>query len=374
MRRLMLTITILLLACGMAYGKSITVTYPNGGERLKIGDKVKITWKASGLSNDVEILLKTKKAVSRLGVIAPSVNWKALSYTWTVGQTRKGVAPAGSDYKIVIRERSTKTSDMSNAGFSIQAGFGGKGKEGLSQHTTIAQTQLGPMPSIRVTSPTSRRVMSLNKDIRIGWTAKDIPSGKKLGIALYKGDLFVGIIEWNLDKNRISHVWRVGELKAGRVVEPGSNYKIKIYIEPHPGTYQAMSLPLVIEEERNVDIWVRVDNHEIIDDGRKVQVRLCYGRNTPGDPLPDLKLFYYLRLDNAARTLVASKVHHTGTLEYRGRGMELVIFKDLEFGEHAGRGGRGIPRRFILIATIDPEARARDFNLSNNSHEYRFSY
>ena len=374
MRRLMLTTAILLLACGMAYGKGITVTYPNGGERLKVGDRVNITWKAFGLSNDVDILLKNKKAVSQLKVIASSINWKACSFRWKVGQTRTGVVPAGSDYQIVIRERSTKTSDMSNASFSIQSRSIGKGKEGLSQHTAISQSRRAPLPSLRVTSPTNRHALSLDSRVRIGWTAKDIPSGKKLSLDLFQGDRFVGIIEWDLDKDRISHVWRVGELKAGRVVTPGANYKIKVYIQPRPGTYHAWSLPFVIEDERNVDIWVRVDNHEIIDDGRKVQARICYGRNTPGDPLPDLKLFYYLRLDNGDRTLIDTKVHHTGSLEYRGRDVELVIFKDLQFGEYAERGGSGTHRRFILSATIDPEARVRDSNLSNNSHEYRFSY
>ena len=95
---------------------------------------------------------------------------------------------------------------------------------------------------------------------------------------------------------------------------------------------------------------------------------------TLGDPLPDLKLFYYLRLDNGARTLIDIKVHQTGPLEYRGRDVERVIFKELQFGEYAERGGIATPRRFILIATIDPEARVRDSDLSNNSHEYRFSY
>jgi len=366
MRRLMLIIAILLLTCATVYGKSITVTYPNGGECLKSGARVNITWKASGLTNDVDILLENKKAVSRLGVIASRIDRKSKSYSWVVGQTRIGAVPAGSDYQIVIRERSTKTSDMSNAVFSIQPSCGKK-EEGPSQHSTMTQSRKGPRPSIRVTSPTSGRALSLNSRIRIGWTARNIPSGKKLGIALHQGDRFAGIIEWNLDKNRISHQWRVGELKAGRLVAPGANYKITVYMEPHPGTYQAWSLPLVIEEERDVDIWARVDNHEIIDDGRKVQIKLSFGRNTAGDPLRNLKLFYYLRLDNAARTLVDSKVYNISSLEYRGRGRSLVTFKELEFGEYAERH-----RRFILIATIDPEGRARDFDLSNNTHEYKF--
>lgn len=368
MRRLMLTIAILLLACGMAYGKGLTVTYPNGGECLKLGSKVNITWKASGLSNDVDILLKNKKSVSRPGVIASGVGSKARSYSWVVGQTRAGTSPFGSDYQIIIRERLTKNSDMSNASFSIQEDCGKK--ESPSQHSRTFESRMGPIPSIRVTSPTRRNsILSLNSQTRIAWTAKNIPSGKELGIDLYQRDRYVGTIEWDLDRNRASHVWRVGDLKAGRIVTPGSGYKIRIYIQPRPGNYQSWSLPLKIEEERNVDIWVKVDDHEIIDEGRKVQIRLCFGRNTPGDPLRDIKLYYYLRLDNAARTLVDTKVYNKDSLEYRGHGMELVAFKELEFGEYAERG-----RRFLLIASIDPEDKARDSNRSNNSHEYRFRY
>jgi hypothetical protein len=54
--------------------------------------------------------------------------------------------------------------------------------------------------------------------------------------------------------------------------------------------------------------------------------------------------------------------------------VERVIFKELQIAEYAERRDNGSPRRFILIATIDPEARVRDSDLSNNSHEYRFSY
>ncbi len=369
MKRLMISIAILLLACQMAYGKSVTVTYPNGGECLKLGDRVNITWKASGLSNNVDILLKNKKAVSRMKVIASDINWKVKSYSWVVGQIRKGVASSGSDYQVIIRERTTKTSDISNSRFSIKSSCSEKEQEGPSQPTTIFQSSLGPMPSIKVTSPVSRRAISLNSVIRIGWTAANIPPGKKLGIALHQGNRFVGIIAWDLDKNRISHDWQVGVLKAGRTVLPGTNYKIKVHIQPQSGTCHAWSRPLVIEEERNVDIWVKVDNHEIIDDGSKVQLRLCFGRNTSGEPLRDIKLFYYLRLDNSARKLVDTEVYHVESLEYRGHGRELVVFKDLEFEEYAERG-----RRFVLIATIDPEDRARDSNRSNNSHEYRFRY
>jgi hypothetical protein len=119
--------SILLWAWSTAHAGEIRVTYPNGGERLKVGDRVNITWTATGLNNNVKITLW--KGGTNVGLIVADTNWRAGSYPWIVGQTPAGNAPEGSDYQIQVKEIAVSNYDKSDDNFTISSSSsGGSGR------------------------------------------------------------------------------------------------------------------------------------------------------------------------------------------------------------------------------------------------------
>lgn len=96
----------------------ITVSSPNGGEAWQIGTSRDITWSSAGLTGNIKITLYRYGVL--LGVIADNIDPAVGHYLWTVGQHSGGAAPAGSGYKIKIKEKSTAFADSSDATFTLQ--------------------------------------------------------------------------------------------------------------------------------------------------------------------------------------------------------------------------------------------------------------
>ncbi|MCX6723059.1 MAG: hypothetical protein NT094_03235 [Candidatus Staskawiczbacteria bacterium] len=82
---------------------SITVTYPNGGETLIIGNKYTITWTATNMNNVAIVLVDYSSGsadTSRRIVYVPASQG---SYTWQAGSNAYGIPTApGTKYKIRI--------------------------------------------------------------------------------------------------------------------------------------------------------------------------------------------------------------------------------------------------------------------------------
>ena len=117
--------SMLLWVCFTAYAGSIRVIYPNGGERLRLGDRVNITWTASDLNSNVKITLW--KGGVNVGLIVDDANWRAGSHSWMVGQIAVGNAQEGDDFKIKVKEISTTNYDESDGNFSISTGSSSRG-------------------------------------------------------------------------------------------------------------------------------------------------------------------------------------------------------------------------------------------------------
>ncbi|NIM17577.1 MAG: hypothetical protein GTO45_36650 [Candidatus Aminicenantes bacterium] len=96
---------------------SLTVTSPDGGENLILGNSHNITWSSSNLTGSLNITLW--KDSSLVGSIASGVDPSLKSYKWKVGQYDGGTAWAGSGYTVKIEEAGTTVSDSSNAPFTI---------------------------------------------------------------------------------------------------------------------------------------------------------------------------------------------------------------------------------------------------------------
>lgn len=95
----------------------ITVTSPNGGESWEIGSSQTITWEAPGVSGLLRISLY--KDGVQVGTIANNVDPTLGSIHWRAGESTAGTAPAGTGYKIKIKEKDVHVSDYSDAPFTL---------------------------------------------------------------------------------------------------------------------------------------------------------------------------------------------------------------------------------------------------------------
>lgn len=101
-----------------AFGRSITVTAPNGGERWFLGDPVTITWTSTDLSGNVRINL-VRSGGALVGTIASSVAITDGSFSWTAGTLTDGSAEAGENYLVRVRAIGADIFDSSNAAFAL---------------------------------------------------------------------------------------------------------------------------------------------------------------------------------------------------------------------------------------------------------------
>jgi hypothetical protein len=100
--------------------QSLTITAPNGGETLTLGQTVQITWTATNVSQKVKLQL-IRGGGALVGLIAGNLNATPSSFTWTIGQTDSGTATADTNYKIRIRTMDSALEDASNATFTLAA-------------------------------------------------------------------------------------------------------------------------------------------------------------------------------------------------------------------------------------------------------------
>ncbi len=95
---------------------TITVTSPNGGETLTVGNSYPITWTSTGTVSNVNIKYSTNNGSSWTTIISSTANDG--SYTWTVPNA------VSSQCKIKISEAADENpSDASNAVFTIASGL-----------------------------------------------------------------------------------------------------------------------------------------------------------------------------------------------------------------------------------------------------------
>jgi len=175
-----------------AFGQSITVNAPNGGENWQSGIDQTITW-TDNISENVKIeLYKGGVLNSTIAVSTPSTG----SYIWAVSS---GTTSA-SDYTVVITSVNTGTvADTSNASFSI-----------FSSEITL-------------TFPNGGEVLNPGTTYQITWNPTVFPQTEKVDIALYKGGVLVDTVLYSSANNDGSHNWEIGNFFV-----PASDYRIRI--------------------------------------------------------------------------------------------------------------------------------------------------
>jgi hypothetical protein len=109
---------ILFTLSSLLAAQSLTITAPNGGETLTLGQTVQITWTANGVNQKVKLQL-IRGGGALVGLIEGNLNATPSSFTWTIGQTDSGIATADTNYKIRIRTADNALEDASNGTFTI---------------------------------------------------------------------------------------------------------------------------------------------------------------------------------------------------------------------------------------------------------------
>lgn len=101
-----------------AYGQSLRLVSPNGGESWPLGATRPITWQAQGYSGTVALILWRNGA--KVGAIAQSLPASPASFSWNVGRLADGTqAPAGAGYSVRVRSGDNQLGDASDAPFRI---------------------------------------------------------------------------------------------------------------------------------------------------------------------------------------------------------------------------------------------------------------
>ncbi len=116
MKNTFIFLAVLLFTAALACGQSISVIAPNGGESWTLGTPQGITWSSQGCTGNVRINL-VKAGGGAFGTIAV-VPVASGSYSWTVGQTNSGPAPAG-DYRIGLYVPTQDVDGQSDGVFKI---------------------------------------------------------------------------------------------------------------------------------------------------------------------------------------------------------------------------------------------------------------
>lgn len=121
MKKVLLSLLVMVILSVMVYSGTITVLHPNGGETLKKGEQISITWNANGITNPFKITLwRNNSLVGVINQRIPVGNGR-LNYEWKVGDYVGGKASIGGGYKIKIKEKTTAVADFSNNSFNIDS-------------------------------------------------------------------------------------------------------------------------------------------------------------------------------------------------------------------------------------------------------------
>ncbi|SMC25665.1 hypothetical protein SAMN02746041_02409 [Desulfacinum hydrothermale DSM 13146] len=113
---LLLCLAAVLIPGLTAHAGCLTLTAPNGGERLVPGSVYHITW-TNDCSKPLKIELRRNGIF--LGFIARNVPPSQTSFRWTVGSHSGGTASIGSDYKILIMTEDGISWDRSETPFTL---------------------------------------------------------------------------------------------------------------------------------------------------------------------------------------------------------------------------------------------------------------
>ncbi len=131
MKKTAFAIGLIALAAGSLGASMLRLDKPNGGETLAPGTIYDIAWTATGVTQNVKLILLQNGAI--VGSIAGDLAPGSSPYKWTVGRFSSGNATPGTGFAVRVRTMDNSMGDISDGTFTID------GQE--------------PAPSLKVTFP-----------------------------------------------------------------------------------------------------------------------------------------------------------------------------------------------------------------------------
>lgn len=176
---------------------SLVIVQPDGGERLNLGSRFPVAWRASSLSTPLKIMLWREGLL--VGDIAVNLPPDSGSYLWKVAGTMAGSALPGTGYRIKIKAPGVAT-------------------DGSAETFTIVH--------LRLLSPNGGEALAVGDVVPISWKA-----GGPLGpvkISLWRHGAWLGLIADKVDPAARVFLWPAGSY-SGKVAPPGDGYSIRIH-------------------------------------------------------------------------------------------------------------------------------------------------
>jgi len=204
MKRTLLFAIATLLAFGIAFGQTLNVTRPAGGERWTLGSREAITWDYSGITGNVVIRL-VRPSGERAGRIA-NVPVSDRSFPWTVGQLATETAAAG-EYSIQIYAADQDVTANSGRTISLVDPAG----------------TAGDISNVRLSGTSPHRI---GDPCTITWTVTGVSQPLRLQLTRTGGDI-VGVIADPLPAGTATYNWTAGQYIGG-TAGPGEDYKIRV--------------------------------------------------------------------------------------------------------------------------------------------------
>jgi hypothetical protein len=197
MKKTLLFTALAIFAAGLAFGGTITVSQPTGGDKV-MGSSMQIAWTSSGVAGNFKIqLIRTGGAL----VGALMSNIAASPQSWTIA------APAEVEQSYRIRVHAMDGSaDGESAIFKVVADGGGEPEPG-----TITNVHLnGSSPYCFGTAYT------------VSWTVTAVPQHLKLQL-IHTGGAPVSAIDADMAPGTSSKSWT-----PDAAVGAGTNYKVRV--------------------------------------------------------------------------------------------------------------------------------------------------
>jgi len=258
MKRILIFIAVLAWTAGSAFGATLSMVQPNGGEALVLGTDYQIRWHAVGTSQKIKLVL-IKSSGTIIGVIAESLEASTQAYSWKVGKYLGGTADPATDYKIRIKTVDGSLVDVSDAGFTIKAAGAGIDFSLVSQMAKIEKKPhaLGNISfKIAVNAPEANGQYEAGQPLHVAWN-------KNFG---FNAD--VHMVFSDDQGAELEHVGPIpntgtfdGWVPAAKYTWPGSKYKIRLtatnptnqkQVFGHSGLFSITSPPVLHKVTRTL--------------------------------------------------------------------------------------------------------------------------
>ncbi len=207
-----------LALCGQ---KNLTITAPNTGETLQLGNPCTIRWTNSGVTGNVRLLLY--RGEGKVDTIVSGVPASQGSWSWTVGRlVNVKEVPAGNGYRIrIVSQDEDRVSDFSDVPFSIAILRAGGQVRGERPKFLLIST------------PDDGKSLVRHAACSIRWTSSGVEGSVRL--AVFAGRRHIGDIASGVPVGQKKFSWTVGQLTNRAYLEENKPYQIRIASQADPG-------------------------------------------------------------------------------------------------------------------------------------------